>query len=237
MSFTNFHIKKRQVLLIVMMLALFALGRLFQWPDDISGGKTLNVLRQLAEEHMMAAILLYSLLTVIGCVALALPGITFAVLAGLVFGPVLGTVCCAAATTAGAMGAFLAGRFFLKDSVKPMAMKNWYLRRWLFDESGKNELFLLMITRLVPLFPFNLQNFAYGVTDISFGTFSIFSFLFMLPGTAMYTFGAAGMADQENRLPYITIALALAGDVMGTGICIKKKYRMDGSEREERRTQ
>ena len=68
-------------------------------------------------------------------------------------------------------------------------MKNKYLKKWLFDESGKNELFVLMITRLVPLFPYNLQNFAYGVTDIPFGTYSIYSFVFMLPGTAMYTVG------------------------------------------------
>ena len=41
-----------------------------------------------------------------------------------------------------------------------------------------------MITRLVPLFPYNLQNFAYGVTDMPLKTYAAGSFLFMLPGTA-----------------------------------------------------
>ena len=74
-----------------------------------------------------------------------------------------------------------------------------------------------MITRLVPLFPYNLQNFAYGVTDIKFSTYSICSLIFMLPGTAMYTVGTAGLADKENRILYIGIALVLAVVVMGLG--------------------
>ena len=81
-----------------------------------------------------------------------------------------------------------------------------------------------MITRLVPLFPYNLQNFAYGVTDIKFSTYSICSLIFMLPGTAMYTVGMAGLADKENRILYIGIALVLAVVVMGLGAFLKKHY-------------
>ncbi len=114
--------------------------------------------------------------------------------------------------------------FFLQDSIKPMAMKNKYLKKWLFDETGSNEIFILMITRLVPLFPYNLQNFAYGVTDIKFSTYSICSLIFMLPGTAMYTVGTAGLADKENRILYIGIALVLAVVVMGLGAFLKKHY-------------
>lgn len=190
----------------------------------------MNFLKQLAGEHRMAAVLLYMVITVLGCVVLTLPGITFAVLAGLLFGPVLGTLCCSAATTAGAMAAFLAGRFFLKDSIKPVVMKNRYLKKWLFDQSGNNELFVLMITRLVPIFPYNLQNFAYGVTDIPFATYSIWSFIFMLPGTAMYTIGTAGLADRENRALYIGIAATLAVVVLGMGMYFKKKYVVQAGE-------
>ena len=122
------------------------------------------------------------------------------------------------------MLAFIAGRFFLKDSIKPAAMKNKYLKKWLFDESGNNEIFILMITRLVPLFPYNLQNFAYGVTDIKFMTYSVCSLLFMLPGTAMYTVGTAGLADKENRILYIGIAVVLAVVVLAMGALLKKRY-------------
>ena len=191
----------------------------------------------MVQDNLLLAVLIYTVLTIVSCVVLALPGVTFAVIAGLVFGPVLGTICCSVATTLGAMVAFVVGRFFLQDSIKPMAMKfflrdtikplamkNKYLKKWLFDETGSNEIFILMITRLVPLFPYNLQNFAYGVTDIKFSTYSICSLIFMLPGTAMYTVGTAGLADKENRILYIGIALVLAVVVMGLGAFLKKHY-------------
>ena len=103
-------------------------------------------------------------------------------------------------------------------------MKNKYLKKWLFDETGTNEIVVLMITRLVPVFPYNLQNFAYGITDIRFSTYSVYSFIFMLPGTAMYTVGTAGFAGKENRILYIGVALAIAVIVIGGGAFLNKRY-------------
>ena len=187
-------------------------------------------MKRIVQNNLPLAILLYMVLTVVGCVVLALPGVTFAILAGLLFGPVIGTICCSLATTIGAVLAFIAGRFFLKDSIGPVVAKNRILKKWLFDDTGCNELFVLMITRLVPVFPFNLQNFAYGITDIRFSTYAIGSLIFMLPGTAMYTVGTAGLADNENRLLYIGIAVVLAVVVTIIGIILKKCYLKDDLE-------
>lgn len=221
---------KKFLLFIGIILTVLICNHIFGWSAWFGDGENLSFLSHMKQEHMGAAVLVYMVITVIGCVVLTLPGITFAILAGLIFGPVLGTICCSAATTLGAMAAFLAGRFFLKDSIRPVVMKNRYLKRWLFDESGNKELFVLMITRLVPLFPYNLQNFAYGVTDIRFSTYSIWSFIFMLPGTAMYTVGTAGLADKENRLLYFGIAAVLAVAVMGGGMFFKRKYVTEPEE-------
>lgn len=207
---------------------------IFGWSSYLGNMENLKFLENLVQENLFLAMAIYTVLTVVGCVALALPGITFAIIAGLIFGPFLGTICCSVATTIGAMLAFLAGRFFLKDSVKPLVMKNKYLKKWLFDESGTNEIFVLMITRLVPLFPYNLQNFAYGVTDIRFSTYSICSLVFMLPGTAMYTVGTAGLADKENRILYIGIAVVLAVIVIGISTYLKKHYVQDDKTKKER---
>jgi uncharacterized membrane protein YdjX (TVP38/TMEM64 family) len=46
----------------------------------------------------------------------------------------------------------------------------------------------------------------------------------MLPGTAMYTVGTAGLADKENRILYIGIAIVLAIVVIVMGAFLKKKY-------------
>ncbi|MDR2024524.1 TVP38/TMEM64 family protein [Lacrimispora celerecrescens] len=207
--------------IIVMILSF---NHVFGWSSYISNMDNLGFLKQAVEDNLPYAIAIYMLLTIAGCAFLALPGVTFAIFAGLLFGPVLGTVCCSAATTIGAVLAFSAGRFFLKDTVRPMVVKNKYLNKWLFDNSGKNQLFVLIITRLVPVFPYNLQNFAYGITDIKFSTYMIGSLVFMLPGTAMYTVGTAGLADKENRLLYMGIAAVLAIGVLGMGVFLKRRY-------------
>ena len=160
--------------------------------------------------------------TVAGSVLLALPGVSFAIAAGILFDAFWGTLLCTLAASIGAIVAFIAGRFFLRDQIKPMAMKNKYLKKYLFDDMKKNGIFVLMITRLVPLFPFNLQNFAYGITDIKLSTYSIFTFIFILPGTAMYTVGTAGFADSKNRVLYIGIAIALAVVVFLTAYLFRK---------------
>lgn len=216
------HIKL--IIFVVIIITILVLNHIFGWSEYIGNINNLKKLDEMVENNLPVALALYMGLTIVGCVALALPGITFAIAAGLLFGPLLGTIACSVATTIGAMLAFIAGRFFLKDSIKPAAMKNKYLKKWLFDESGNNEIFILMITRLVPLFPYNLQNFAYGVTDIKFVTYSVCSLLFMLPGTAMYTVGTAGLADKENRILYIGIAIVLAIVVIVMGAFLKKKY-------------
>lgn len=220
----------KPVLFAGIILAVLVCNHVSGWSARVGDKGTLEFLGRMAEEHMAAAIFAYTAVTVIGCVVITLPGVTFAILAGLLFGPVLGTLCCTVAATLGAMAAFLAGRFFLRDSIRPVVMRNKYLKRWLFDGSEKNELFVLMITRLVPLFPYNLQNFAYGVTDIPFGTYSIYSFLFMLPGTAMYTVGTAGLADRENRMLYFSVTAVLAAAVIGLGMFFKKRYVLRESE-------
>lgn len=217
--------KNKKLWIFIGMIVLIAvLNQIFGWSSYIGDINNLSFLKRMVEENLAIAVLLYIVFTIVGCVVLALPGVTFAILAGLLFGSVLGTICCSVATTIGAVLAFIVGRYFLKDSIKPLVVKNKYLKKWLFDSSGKNELFVLMITRLVPIFPYNLQNFAYGITDIKFSTYTIGSFLFMLPGTVMYTVGTAGLTDGKHRVLYLGIAVLLAVIVMGVGFFLKKRY-------------
>ena len=124
----------KPVLFAGLILTAVVCNHIFDWSSRAGGKDILEFLGRMAQEHMAAAIFAYTAVTVIGCVVLTLPGVTFAILAGLLFGPVLGTVCCTVAATLGAMAAFLAGRFFLKDSIKPVVMRNKYLKKWLFDE-------------------------------------------------------------------------------------------------------
>ena len=212
------------IIFAVIVVAILILNHLFGWSDYLGDTENLTFLKNMVDENIWMAGAIYVAITIVGCVVLALPGITFAVFAGLIFGPVLGTALCSFATTIGAALAFLVGRFFLKDSVKPMVEKNKYLKKLLFDESGKNEIVILMITRLVPIFPYNLQNFDYGITDIHFWQYTLFSFIFMLPGTALFTVGTAGLTSGGNKWIYLVVVVLLAVFVFGMGYWLKKKY-------------
>lgn len=215
---------RKLYIFIILIILIVILDRIFGWTAWLSDTDNFVFLEKMVSDNLPAAILIYIVLTVVGCVVLAVPGVTFAIIAGLLFGPWLGTLCCVAAATLGAMAAFIAGRYFLRDSIKPAIEKNKLLSKWLFDETGRNEMFILMITRLVPLFPYNLQNFAYGVTDISFAAYSVGSFIFMIPGTAMYTIGSAGITDSGHRALYFSIALMIAVIVFGMAVWLRKKY-------------
>ncbi len=219
-------IKKNFKLILfgLIIVAVFILNQKFGWSDYLGNTENLRFLSEMINDHFALAALIYTGLTVVACVILALPGVTFAILAAVLFGPWWGTLFCLIATTLGAIIAFIVGRFFLKDSIKPMVEKSALLKRLLFDEADKSDIVLLAITRLVPIFPYNIQNFAYGITDISLAHYSLYTFLFMIPGVALYTIGTAGFTSGGNRWLYFGIAAALLVLVMFLGWFVKKKY-------------
>lgn len=190
-------------------IVLFVLNMVFGWSDALSGTDAMATMRALLEENALVAGLVYVLVSTVACVVLMMPGFVFALVAGALFGPVWGTLLCWVAVTAGAIAAFVAGRFFLKDGVKPLLAKSPALNRLLFEGAHKSDLYLLAVTRLVPVFPYNLQNFAYGITDVSFGHYALYSAAFLFPGTAAYTVAAAGLVDEGQRLVCFTVAAVL----------------------------
>ncbi|MBQ7561773.1 MAG: TVP38/TMEM64 family protein [Synergistaceae bacterium] len=181
-------------------------------------------IRELVNNNKFLSMIIYILAASLGCVILALPGAAFAVAAGLLFEPFTGTVLCLVAATLGAVLAFLAGRYFLRDYVRPMLEKNLTLKKFLFDDPEYNIIILLMITRLVPLFPYNLQNFAYGLTDIKILPYTLYTFIFMTPGAAVFTLGAAGVSDSERGKLYLLMAGTIAIILLIACYVLRKKF-------------
>ena len=208
----------------IIILSIIILNSYYGWSGYISDIKNLDFVKQMVNKNILLAISIYIILTIIGCVVLAIPGVTFAVFAGILFGPILGIFACLIATTLGASMAFIVGRFFLKDMIKPMLEKNRTLKKLLFSDNDKSDLILLMITRMVPIFPYNLQNFAYGITDIGFWKYTIYTFIFMFPGVSFFTIGSAGFTARENKWIYFVIAGVLAVIVTFVGVIIQRKY-------------
>lgn len=219
---------------MILVITILVLNHVFGWSKYLMAQENIDMLKNMVKENFLLASLIYIGSTVIASVLLAVPGVTFAIIAGLLFGPWIGTLLCSIAATLGAVFSFIVGRFFLKDSIKPMAVKNKYLKKWLFSENGYDDMFVLMITRLIPVFPYNLQNFAYGTTDMKLSKYTIGTFIFIVPGTAMYTVGAAGFADEKNRFIYIAAAILIAVVVSIIGYLLKKRYIKTGENIEQR---
>ena len=209
---------------IFIVISVILLNNHYGWSSYIRDTKNLEFVKEMMKDNLLLAISIYVILTIIGCVVLAVPGVTFAVFAGILFGPILGTFACLIATTLGASMAFIVGRFFLKDMIKPMVEKNKILKKLLFNDNEKSDLVILMITRMVPIFPYNLQNFAYGITDISFWKYTIYTFVFIFPGVAFFTIGSAGLTAGEDKWKYFLVAGVLAVLVTLSGMFIQRKY-------------
>jgi len=140
------------------------------------------------------------------------PALPLTLLAGLAFGPIWGTAYASVASLVGAALSFLVARYALRGVVEGWMARSPGLAR-LDAGVAEHGWRILMVTRLVPIFPFNLQNFAYGLTRLRFWTFVGLSWLFMLPGTAAYTLAAGALAeggrDPRRTLAYLAVAAVL----------------------------
>lgn len=209
------------IIFIALVIIILILNHSYKLYEKINN---LDNFKFMINENIIKASIIYIIITAVGSSVLALPGVTFALFSGILFGPILGIILCSISSTMSASISFIISRFFLKDSVKPLVEKNKYLNKILFEDGNKNAIMLLMITRLVPLFPYNIQNFAYGITDISFTLYTIYTFIFMLPGISLFTIASAGIISQENRALYFLISGIIFVFVLTISIYLKKKY-------------
>jgi len=138
------------------------------------------------------------------------PGLPITVLGGVVFGPVWGTVYAWIAATIGAGLAFLVARYAVRSTVERWVRASPRLIR-VDGQVAEHGWRIVMLTRLVPLFPFNLQNYAYGVTRIGFWPYVITSSVCMLPGTAAFTFAGGALSEGRGSVKRTLAYLAAAG--------------------------
>lgn len=201
---------KKLIALVIIAAVIILLNYHYRWSDYIKDLENIKNLKAMVHNNFWHAVLIYMAVTIIGCVALAIPGITFSIFAGIIFGPWIGAILCLIATTISASIAFLISRFFMKDAVKPMLEKHEHLKKLLFESSSKNQIISLLITRVVPIFPYNIQNFAYGITNIGFWKYTIFTFIFMVPGISLITIGSSVIVTDPSKSIYFIIALLAA---------------------------
>ena len=130
--------------------------------------------------------LIYILIYILACVFF-IPGSILTLGAGVLFGVIKGSIIVSIASTLGATCAFLVGRHIARDWVSKKIQANPKFQA--IDEAVAREGWKIVgLTRLSPVFPFNLLNYAYGLTRVSLRDYFFASWVGMLPGGIMYVY-------------------------------------------------
>ena len=154
------------------------------------------------------------------CVAF-LPGAILTIGAGVIFGVVRGSIYVSIAATLGATAAFLVGRYLARDWISKRLEGNPKFKA--IDEAvGKEGWKIVILTRLSPVFPFNLLNYAYGLTRVTIRDYFFASWAGMIPGTILYVYigslsgdlaGAAGGSVKRTPAGWALTAIGFAATV------------------------
>lgn len=166
-------------------------------------------LEQWVNDAGAAGPIVFMLLYVIGTVFF-FPGSILTLTGGALFGPIFGTFYNLTAATIGATLSFITSRYLASDWVEQKT--KGHLKQLKQGVESEGWRFVAFV-RLVPLFPFNLLNYALGLTKIKLSHFSLASYIFMLPGTLAYTYlgyvGREALAGDKDTIQKIMLAIAL----------------------------
>ena len=198
-NFNGFLLAVTAIAIACLLLCLFTpLNRLFE----------LAFLVQILQEWGSWAVLLF-VLTYIVATAIGVPGTAMTIAGGAVFGLGWGSFWSVVGATLGALAAFWIARYLCRD----WAMRKFgqYKMLMRFNQAVvKEPLRFVLAVRFVPISPFNLVNFLFGLTPINWVDYTAGTFFGIIPGTLAYTWlGVTGERALEggDRLPFF---LALA---------------------------
>jgi uncharacterized membrane protein YdjX (TVP38/TMEM64 family) len=199
----------RPILLLGLIVVIITAARFF----DV--GQYLGSLREWIEELGPWGPVIFILLYAVAVVA-AIPGSALTLAAGALFGSIIGIAVVSIAATLGAALSFLVARYFARDAVASWLEQKETFKR-LDEMTERHGATIVALTRLVPLFPFNLLNYGFGLTRVPFWTYVLWSWLCMLPMTVVFVVGtdAVASAISKGEIPWaLVIAVALAVTIL-----------------------
>lgn len=190
---------------ILFTLLAIAIAAAFAFRDQID----VAALQQQVERAGPAGPLLFMLIYALATV-LFFPGSVLTLAGGALFGPIWGTFYNLTGATVGAALAFLLARYLASNWVE---QKTGGRLKQIKDGVEHEGWRFVAFVRLVPLFPFNLLNYALGLTRIRFLHYLVATYICMLPGAIAYTYlgyaGREAIAGSEGVIQKGLLALAL----------------------------
>ncbi len=184
------------------------------------------------ETHPTLAWIAY-VATYIVATVLVIPASILTLAAGFVFGLPLGHVLVSIGSVLGASAAFLVGRFFVREWVAKRIASLPRFRA--LDRATRHEGFVIVfLTRLSPLFPFNLINYGLALTSVRFRDYFLASWIGMLPVTILYVYIGSVAKDlteltsggvQGGVVGRVLLFVGLAATVLLTIVITRKATR------------
>jgi uncharacterized membrane protein YdjX (TVP38/TMEM64 family) len=216
------HRKNRKKILVPLALitVLFILSRIMEVDEYL---KILqDWLWSLGPWGPVAFIGLY-----VGATLLLMPGTPFTIAAAFLFGTSQAYFIMVAASSLAAAVGFLVGRFGARDAILKVYSGTRNFSR-LKEMVEKNHRIAILFVRLMPFFPFAINNYALGLTRISFWSYLFYSELVFLPMNAVLVYGAYAIYRTMvgGGSPWLFIGITAAGGflVLGLGYLCKRVF-------------
>lgn len=102
---------------------------------------------------------------------------------------------------------FFLSRYLLRETVQAYLYRKYPKSKEILSAEKSRLKFVLVIARLMPLIPYNVENYAFGLTDISYWDYFWISMLFLLPGTFIYINVGDKALDPNQPAFYIAMFL------------------------------
>ena len=169
---------------IIGLFLLVLIGVAIYWlvPAKVWIGEILELVQAMGPWGPVGLAVVYVVATV-----LFIPGSILSLCAGFAFGVVRGTIAVSVGSTLGASAAWLLGRTLARGFIEHRVAGNPKFRA--IDEAiGQHGFKIVLLLRLSPVFPFNLLNYALGLTRVSFRDYVLASWIGMLPATVMIVY-------------------------------------------------
>jgi uncharacterized membrane protein YdjX (TVP38/TMEM64 family) len=217
----------KKILLSILIILLLAGTIYLNQQLPFSTGLLLNLL----DRHPVLAPLIF-----LGVYAIApslfLPSIPIALAAGFFWGPVWGVIFSITGATIGASLSFFLARYLFQETVKSkIPSERW---EWLQNLVVRHGWKAVAFTRLIPVFPFNLLNYLFGLTPIPFRQYLWSTFVFMLPACIAFVAFGSSLGDLivRGNVRSVVIGFVIAACALLASLVIRPFFRKVGDNKE-----
>jgi uncharacterized membrane protein YdjX (TVP38/TMEM64 family) len=209
--------KKTIIKYIIIIGIILAIGLLIN-KFNIFKGYGPNEIKDYIQSFGLGAPFIY--IIILSLLPLLLfPDSVLVIAGGMIFGLVKGAIFTTIGSLIGASIAFYISRLLGQQIVKKIIKKDLVMFR---DYSKKSGFFIILMLRLIPLFPFKVVSYSAGLSDVKFKDFALATTIGSLPGILVYT----NLGDKTTVLGskdfYIAVGLLIG--LFFISFLLKKKF-------------